>query len=263
MLDVTLWGAVLAGLISFVSPCVLPIVPPYLGFLAGVSLDELTAREPAGRNLGAAAVAAYPAEMAVGSSVRRRVFFAALAFVLGFTTVFVMLGATASIVGQTIARYFDVLSYIAGAVIIVMGLHFLGIFRIPLLYREARVEIRRRPAGLLGAYLVGLAFAFGWTPCVGPVLAAILFVAGSEETMLQGGTLLAAYSLGLGLPFLGAALFAGAFMKLMARFRSAMGLVEKTMGVLLVLTGVLFITGQMATMSYWLLETFPALGRVG
>ncbi len=243
--DVSIWGAFIAGLISFVSPCVLPIVPPYLCYLAGVSLEQLT----------------DGGEKVKGAS--RRVFFAALAFVLGFSTVFIALGATASLIGRTVTRYIDTLSIVAGVVIIIMGLHFLGIFKISMLYREARVQVQRKPAGLAGSYLVGLAFAFGWTPCVGPILAAILFVAGAEESALRGSSLLFAYSLGIGLPFLAAALFAGPFMGFMARFKSHMGTVEKVMGGLLVFTGILFMTGQMSNMAYWLLEAFPALGRVG
>jgi cytochrome c-type biogenesis protein len=149
MLDLSLGGALLAGLLSFVSPCVLPIVPPYLAWLAGVSFAELKDETPGARQ-------------------RRSVIVAATAFVLGFSTVFIALGATASVIGRTIAQYFDVLSVIAGIIIIVMGLHFLGVFRIAALYREARVQVNRKPAGPVAAYVVGLAFAFGWTPCVGP-----------------------------------------------------------------------------------------------
>jgi len=243
-LDVSIWGAFVAGLLSFVSPCVLPLVPPYLCFLAGVTLDELTGEDSE-------------------AAPRAKVFLASLAFVLGFTTVFVALGASASVIGRIVMQYLDIFGYIAGAIIIVMGLHFLGVFRIGMLYREARVHVEKRPAGLIGAYLVGVAFAFGWTPCVGPVLAAILFVAGTEDTVGSGAMLLAVYSLGIGLPFLAASLFAGPFMRLMRRFRAQMGKVEKTMGALLVLTGVMFLTGQIATLSYWLLETFPGLANVG
>ncbi|MCV0426083.1 MAG: cytochrome c biogenesis protein CcdA [Roseibium sp.] len=243
--DVTIIGAVLAGVLSFVSPCVLPLVPPYLGFLAGVSLEQLTGEDKDKHDAS------------------RKVFFSALVFVLGFSTVFVLLGATASFLGQFIRGYLDYLGYIAGAVVIVMGLHFLGVFRIGLLYREARVHVDKKPAGPLGAYLIGLAFGFGWTPCVGPILAAILFVAGTEDTVGKGALLLSAYAIGLGIPFLIAALFAGPFLKFMARFRKHMGAVEKTMGGVLVLTGVMFLTGQMAVFSYWLLETFPALQVIG
>ena len=242
--DVTLIGAFVAGLLSFVSPCVLPLVPPYLAYLAGVSLDELT---------GEGAEKADP----------RSVFFTSLAFVFGFSTVFVALGASASFIGQVITQHFEILGYIAGAVIILMGLHFLGVFRIGLFYREARVQVDRKPAGLAGAYVMGLAFAFGWTPCVGPILAAILFVAGSEESVSQGAVLLGAYALGMGLPFLIAGLFAGPFMRFMSRFRRHMMTVERTMGVLLICTGVAFLTGQMAAFSFWLLETFPAFALIG
>lgn len=240
--DITFLGAIGAGLISFVSPCVLPLVPPYLCFLAGVSLEELTAE--GGETPGA----------------RRRITLSALAFAAGFATVFVALGASASLVGQALARNLDWMSWIAGAVIIVMGLHFLGLIRIPLLYREARIEVSRAPASALGAYVVGLAFAFGWTPCVGPVLAAILFTAGAQETAGEGATLLFAYSLGMGTPFVLAALFAGPFLRLMRRFRRHMGKVEKVMGALLVVTGILFVTGSMPAISYWMIEYLPALG---
>jgi cytochrome c-type biogenesis protein len=244
MLDISIAGAFLAGLLSFVSPCVLPIVPPYLAWLAGVSFEDLRSEMPSARQ-------------------QRRVVINAIAFVLGFATVFVALGATASVIGKTIAQYFDILSVIAGAIIIVMGLHFLGVFRIAMLYREARVQVARKPAGLLGAYVVGLAFAFGWTPCVGPVLAAILFVAGSEGSAVRGAMLLAVYSLGIGLPFIVAALFASRFLGWAAPFKRHMQKIEMAMGGLLVLTGILFVTGQMSAISYWLLETFPVFQTIG
>ncbi|MAY29145.1 MAG: cytochrome c biogenesis protein CcdA [Aurantimonas sp.] len=244
MLDVGYGAALLAGLLSFVSPCVLPIVPPYLAYLAGLSFDQVRERgtEPA---------------------VARQIMLASLAFVAGFTTVFVALGATASLVGQVIAQWFDVLSVVAGIIIIIMGLHFLGVFRLSLLYREARVNVAQKPAGPLGAYVIGLAFAFGWTPCVGPVLAAILFVAGSQDTALRGAGLLATYSIGIGVPFLLAAAFATRFLAFAARMRRHMATVEKIMGGALVFTGILFVTGQMATISYWLLETFPVFATIG
>jgi len=149
---------------------------------------------------------------------------------------------------------------VAGTVILVLGLHFLGVLRIPLLYRQARIEVTRQPATLAGAYIVGLAFAFGWTLCVGPVLAAILFTAGAQETAGEGALLLAAYSFGIGAPFVLAAFFVGPFMALMHRFRRHMGLVEKIMGAFLVLTGLLFITNSMPVIAYWMLEFMPVLG---
>lgn len=244
-LDVTYAGALVAGLLSFLSPCVLPLVPPYLCFIGGVSIEELQG------------------DGELGAGVGRRVFVAALAFVAGFSTVFVALGATASVIGQFVADYFEIMGRIAGAIIIMLGLHFLGVFRIPLLYREARMHVESRPAGLIGAFVVGLAFAFGWTPCVGPVLAAILFVAGAEDTVWSGAGLLTAYAAGIGIPFLLAALAVGPFMSFMRRFRRHLQTVERAMGGLLVLTGVLFLTGQVSAIANWILETFPALGRIG
>ena len=244
MLDVSFGAALLAGLLSFVSPCVLPIVPPYLAYLAGISFQELS-----GEN--------------VSASMRRRIVLASLFFVLGFTTVFVALGATASFIGQTIAQYFGVLSVIAGVLIIIMGLHFLGVFRISMLYREARVNVASKPAGFLGSYIMGLAFAFGWTPCVGPVLATILFVAGTEDTALRGAALLAVYSLGIGLPFMLAAFFASGFLSWANRFKQHMRKIEIAMGGLLVVTGILFVTGSMSRIAQWLLDTFPGFSTIG
>ncbi len=240
--DITLSAAAAAGLLSFLSPCVLPLVPPYLTFIAGTTVEELSG---AGERRA-----------------RRDVALAGLLFVLGFSTVFVALGATASVFGQVIRQYIDLLSYAAGLAIVAMGLHFLGVWRVALLYREARVQVEK-PVGVWGAYVMGLAFAFGWTPCIGPILAAILAVAGSEDTALKGAGLLAVYSAGLGLPFLGAALAIEPFFRFIKRFSRHFGKVEKVVGVLLVLTGVAFLTGGMQTMSFWLLETFPALARLG
>jgi len=242
--DIGLAGAFLGGLLSFISPCVLPLVPPYLCYLAGISMEEFSNPD-------------------TKSGASRRVIMAAFAFVAGFTVVFVALGAGASAIGQTVQQYMSWLSIAAGIAIMVMGLHFLGIFRIGLFYREARFNVDKKPAGLVGAFVMGLAFAFGWTPCVGPVLAAILFAAGAEESIAEGVRLLTAYALGLGLPFIIAAFFAGPFMRWMIRFRQHMGKVEKVMGVLLVATGILFVTGSMNTLAYWILELAPGLGRIG
>ncbi len=243
--DITLPGVFIAGLLSFASPCVLPLAPPYLCYLAGVSFAELKASGE------------------VDSAVPRgRILASALAFVLGFGTVFVLLGATASVLGRLLAQYLPTLSIIAGVVIILFGLHFLGLLRIGLFYREARLQVERAP-GLAGAYVMGLAFAFGWTPCIGPVLAAILALAGREDSVAQGAGLLALYSAGLGIPFLLAAAFAGTFLRFAGRMKAQMALVEKAMGALLVITGILFLTGEMSTFSFWLLETFPGLAKLG
>ncbi|HEV2559760.1 MAG TPA: cytochrome c biogenesis protein CcdA [Microvirga sp.] len=242
MLDVSLTAAALGGLISFLSPCVLPLVPPYLSFLAGTTFDQLAAGDD--------------------RAVRRRALVAALLFVAGFTTVFVLLGATASALGQAVRQYLGILSTVAGLAIIAMGLHFLGLLRIGILYREARFQVDR-PVGLWGAYVMGLAFAFGWTPCIGPILAAILAVAGSEASVGQGALLLGVYSAGLGIPFLLAAFAMKPFAAFMKRMRARFALVEKAMGSLLVLTGIAFLAGWLTDASFWLLETFPALGRLG
>jgi cytochrome c-type biogenesis protein len=244
-LDVSYAGALLAGVLSFLSPCVLPLVPPYLCFIGGVTFEQLTESE------------------AADAAVKRRVMLAALAFVLGFAVVFTAFGATASVVGQAIARHADLLAKIAGGIIILLGLHFLGLFKIGFLQREARFHPEQKPAGLIGAFVIGMAFAFGWTPCVGPALAAILFVAGSAEQIFYGASLLLVYALGIGIPFILAAALIGPFIGFMQRFRCYLGRVEQVMGGLLVLTGVLFITGSMNEIGFWLLETFPSLGRIG
>ncbi|MFQ5626346.1 MAG: cytochrome c biogenesis CcdA family protein, partial [Methyloligellaceae bacterium] len=200
-MDVTYIGAMFAGLISFLSPCVLPLVPPYLCFLGGTTFEQLSG------------------EGEVAPGVNMRVVLAAIAFVLGFTSVFVALGATATFIGQLVAENLELLAKIAGVAIIAVGLHFLGLFKIPLLNLEFRNHSAAAPTGLIGAYLVGLAFAFGWTPCIGPVLAAILAVAAVEDTIGQGIRLLGVYSLGLGIPFILAALAFRPFMGFLRRFR--------------------------------------------
>ncbi len=243
--DITYLGALAAGFASFLSPCVLPLVPPYLCFLGGISFDQLSDTR---KHTGA---------------IRRQILLAAIAFVLGFSTVFVVLGATASWIGQAVGDYLGVLSQIAGVIIIILGIHFTGLFRISALFRDLRINVAEKPAGLAGAYIIGLAFAFGWTPCVGPVLAAILFISGGEGSVGRGAGLLAVYALGIGIPFIAAALAMGPFLNFMQRFRKHLGTVEKMLGVLLILTGVLFVTGGFNNMGYWLLEMFPSLGQVG
>jgi cytochrome c-type biogenesis protein len=241
--DVTIAAAFAAGTLSFLSPCVLPLVPPYLVYLAGTSLERLGDEEPE-------------------IDVRRDTVGAALLFVLGFSTVFVLLGAGASAIGAFLRAYSNVLAMVAGIAIIVMGLHFFGLTRIALLMREKRLAMPR-PVGLWGAYVMGLAFAFGWTPCIGPILAAILAVAASEMTVAKGASLLAIYSLGLGVPFILAALAIEPFAAFLSRFRGHLGTVEKVMGGLLVLTGIAFLTGFISQASFWLLEVFPALAKIG
>ncbi len=245
-LNVSIGAAVLAGIFSFLSPCVLPLVPPYLVYMSGVSMEDLLE----GRSEHAAPR-------------RSHVMLSALLFVAGFTTVFVLLGATASALGNVLRQNLPLLSQIAGVAIIIMGLHFLGVFRLSFFAKEARFHTSQNATTYSGSYLMGLAFAFGWTPCIGPVLAAILSVAGSEESVTRGMALLAFYSLGLGVPFLLAALSVERFLGFSRRFRKHLPLFEKAMGGLLVLTGIMFLTGWMQNISYWLLEQFPGLATIG
>ncbi len=241
--NVSIPAALIAGLVSFLSPCVLPLVPPYLIYLTGATIEHLESDE----------------STAVS---KRTVMISAALFVLGFSTVFVALGASASLVGSLIRAWSAQLSILAGVVIIVMGLHFLGLTRIGLLMREGRLPIPK-PVGLWGAYVMGLAFAFGWTPCIGPILAAILSIAAAEATVTKGAALLAVYSAGLGIPFLVAAFMVEQFSALFARMKGQLANIERAMGVLMIVTGIGFLTGAMSNVSIWLLETFPSLQNIG
>lgn len=240
LLDATLAGAALGGLLSFLSPCILPLVPAYLAFLTGAD-----------------------GPLAADAAATRRALGRALFFVLGFSLVFVLMGATATTLGKLVAQWWDWLAVLAGALIVVMGLHFLHVVTIPILYREARFQTDAKPMGPLGAFLVGMAFAFGWTPCAGPALAAILMIAGAQDQAARGMALLGAYSLGIGVPFLLAALFVAPFQRFFQRFKRHLGTVEKAMGALLVVTGVLIMTGRMSVVGNWLLETFPIFTSIG
>ncbi|CAN7333715.1 cytochrome c biogenesis CcdA family protein [Neorhizobium tomejilense] len=248
--EISLLSALLAGALSFLSPCVLPLVPPYLCYMAGISVEQF-------RGGGGAAV------IDSGGGTRRAVLKSALFFTLGFATVFVALGAGASTIGVLLRQHLDLLSKLGGLIIIIMGLNFLGVFRIGLLAREARFQGGGQPATLSGAYVMGLAFAFGWTPCIGPVLGAILGVAASRDTVGEGAALLAIYSLGLAVPFWIAAGFSGAFMRFLTRFRRHLGMVEKVMGVFLILTGLAFIFGFVTSAAIWFQQTFPILMQIG
>lgn len=246
MFDVTLFGAFVAGLLSFLSPCILPIVPFYLSYLAGVSMNQISS------------------EAEISRSVRMRAVIAACCFALGVITVFVGLGATATAFGGMVREYFGVLRWVAAAIIIAMGLHFLGVLRISVLYRQFRTDAGDTSnVGFVGAYVIGLAFAFGWTPCVGPVLAAILFTAAGQETSQQGAVLLFTYGLGMTLPFIAAALFIGPFMSWMTRFRRHLGLMEKLMGAFLILFGILIATNSINLIAQWMLENVPWFGAIG
>lgn len=229
--------AALAGVLSFLSPCVLPIVPPYLAYMTGVNVTGLQARQRS---------AALPALM----------------FVLGLSTVFVMMGMAASALGQAFLQNQVWFARIAGVVVVILGLHFMQIIRIPILDREARMDVAGN-GGAFGAYLLGLAFAFGWTPCIGPQLGMILTLAAQTSEAQRGMALLGVYAAGLGLPFLLSAIFINRSMRLMNRIKPHMQLIERVMGVLLVIVGIALLTGGMSAFSYWLLETFPGLAVLG
>ena len=323
--DITIWGALIAGLISFLSPCVLPLVPAYLGFLGGTTIDQLTGEGDGkdsidtwvlrflvvaglmllfGKLLPALLLGwvlphildlptlanVTPIIISIGKillwtafaiaisliifglvtfkGAKRRVLLASVFFVLGLTAVFVSLGAAASFIGGFIAQYKNELGIVAGVLIIIFGLHFLGILKIPLLYRSAKIDVQMESASFIGAFMMGMAFAFGWTPCVGPVLAPILTLAGNSETIFQGVGLLFVYAMGLGIPFILAALAITPFMGFMAKFRKHMSTVEKVMGLLLIITGILFISGSLGyfginSIGVFILDFFPSLASLG
>jgi len=243
--DVGYLAALTGGTLSFLSPCVLPLIIPYLGFLGGVTLRAA----PGGP------VAEVPDRM--------RVIAAALFFVLGFATVFTALGATASAVSQLLQDHLETAAIIAGAVLIAFGLHFAGVLRLSFLNYEKRFTTNERPVSPFGAYVVGLAFAFGWTPCVGPILAGILTIAASRGSTMEGASLLFVYALGIGIPFLLAAAFVTPFLRFVQRFRRHFRKVEIAVGALLVATGVMVMTGTFQEIGAWMLERWPELGRFG
>ena len=243
LLDVTVAGALLAGVLSFLSPCILPIVPFYLSYMAGVSMNQISG------------------DGGLSRAVRVRAVLSAICFAAGVITIFMALGAAASSFGQVLREWFGVLRWVAAGVIILMGLHFLGVLRIGFLYRQFRAETGQTSnLSFVGAYVIGLAFAFGWTPCVGPVLAAILMTAAGAGSAAQGAWLLFIYGVGMTLPFVLAALFVGPFMRFMARFRRHLGVVEKIMGVLLILFGILIATEKMNYIANWMLNYWPQIG---
>ena len=245
MLDVSYFGAALAGLLSFFTPCVLPMVPFYLCYMAGMSMDAL--RDDAG----------------IPKGTQRQLVVSAVFFALGVTTIFVLLGMGATALGQAFAQWRDVLRYVAAGILFIFGLHFLGVVRVPLLYREARVETTVAPTTVAGAYLMGLAFGFGWTPCVGPALAAILMVASGMGDIWRGGLLLFVYGLAMTAPFVIAALFARPFLGWLQRNRRYLAHVEKVMGGMLIVFAVLIATNSVNYIAQWMIEVMPAFGNLG
>jgi cytochrome c-type biogenesis protein len=238
--DVSYLAALLAGTLSFVSPCVLPLVPGYLSFISGVSLE--------GAQIGDG----------LPGGTTRRVFLASIAFVLGFTAVFVALGASASGIGALVNDKQWILSKIAGVAVILFGLHTMGLLRINALYRQAQFDVKRKPAGPIGAFVVGLAFAFGWTPCLGPILGSILSLAARESTVQRGATLLAIYSFGLGVPFLATSLALHQFFGVFKRIRKYYRWIEMVAGLLMVGIGLLLVADRFSTLSRYLQEYLPS-----
>lgn len=244
METVGIFPAFFFGLLSFISPCVLPIVPGYLSFISGVSFEELKNSDNRSR-------------------VRRTIVINSLFFILGFSVIFVALGASATVVGRFLHDQIDLISKIAGVVIIIFGLHMIGIFKIPFLNYEKRFHTQGKKLGLLGSFLVGLAFAFGWTPCIGPILATILAIASQQDTVGSGILLLSAYSAGLGIPFLLAGLSLTAFYSVFAKLKMHLHRIEIVSGILLVVVGVLIMTNYLTIISAYLSEWFPFLTEIG
>ena len=245
MPDVSYFGAALAGLLSFFTPCVLPMVPFYLCYMAGLSMNELRS------------------ETAISAVVQRRLVVSAVFFAFGVTTIFVLLGMGATAVGQTFGDWRDTLRYVAAAILLLFGLHFLGILKVPLLYREAKFESTASPSTVLGAYLMGLAFGFGWTPCVGPALAAILMVASGMGDIWQGGLLLLVYGLAMTTPFVIAAVFARPFLSWLQRNRRYLAQVERVMGVMLIVFAILIATNSVNYIAQWMIQVMPAFTTLG
>ncbi len=243
MENVNILTAFLFGLLSFVSPCVLPIVPGYVSFISGLSLEELQ-------------------NSSDNSKAKRKVVFDSLFFILGFSLVFVALGASATTIGKLLTGKFSLLSKIAGAIIVIFGLHMMGVFKIKFLNYEKRFHAQAKHLGFLGSFLVGVAFAFGWTPCIGPVLAAILVIASQQDSVAKGIVLLSSYSLGLGIPFfltgISLAAFFNAFNKIKRYFRA----IELVAGVLLVIVGILIITNYFTIIAGYLSKWFPFLNEL-
>ncbi len=237
--DPTIGGAIIAGLLSFLSPCILPMVPFYLCYMAGISMAELRSDQT----------------IAVGA--QRRLVASALAFALGVTSIFMLLGMGATALGQVFRQWLEPLSWVAAAVLLVFGLHFLGLVRIPFLYREARIDAKVAPTTIAGAYVMGLAFGFGWTPCVGPALAAILMVASSLDAIWRGAALLFVYGAGMTVPFVLAAVFARPFLRWMNRNRRHLAHVEKVMGGMLVVFAVLIATGSVNAVAQFMIDHMP------
>ena len=243
MAEISYFYVVLAGLLSFLSPCVLPIVPGYLCFLAGTSLDKIASGEDASKE--------------------RNVFYFALSFVFGFSTVFILLGASATLLSGLIYEYLDILRVVGGIIIIIFGIHFMQIIQLPFLNRDTRYQIESYRPGIFGSYVIGLSFAFGWTPCIGPILGSVLSIAASSETVTYGIVLLMLYSAGLGIPFLLAAYAINGFMRFLSKIRNYIRAIEIFTGVLLVIFGILILTNRIQELAFFFIKYFPFLTQFG
>jgi cytochrome c-type biogenesis protein len=244
MFEMSYGGAAIAGLLSFLSPCILPMVPFYLSYMAGLSMQELRAQG------------------GIAAGAQRRLIFSAIAFSLGVTTIFMLLGVGATALGQAFLQWKQQLSYVAAAVLLVFGLHFLGVIKVAFLYREARLDAGTQPSGIVGSYVMGLAFGFGWTPCVGPALAAILMVASGMGDLWRGASLLLVYGLAMTLPFVIAAFFAQPFLGWVGRNRKYLGYVEKIMGAMLIVFALLIATNSVSYLADFMIRHFDFSGTL-
>ena len=242
MVEISYGYVLLAGLLSFLSPCVLPIVPGYLCFIAGTSLDKVLDDE---------------------SLVRKNIFKYALSFVIGFSTVFILLGASATILSSILYEYIDILRIVGGIIIIIFGVHFTQIIQIPFLNNDTRFHLQNYRPGLVGSYIIGLSFAFGWTPCIGPILGSVLSIAASSETVSTGIILLMVYSAGLGIPFLLAAYGIGSFLKFLSKIRKYIRTIEIFTGLLLIFFGFLILTNRIQEIAFFFIKYFPILSQIG
>ncbi len=236
MTDVTLFAAFGAGFLSFISPCVLPLIPGYISYVSGMSLEDMRKAD---------------------AGARRRLMVATLLFILGFSIIFMAMGASASWIGGLLSQHLRVVQKVAGAIIIILGLHLLGVFRLGFLDRDTRVQTSRKPATALGAVVVGMAFGFGWTPCIGPILSGILTIAGSKSTVGEGVLLLGVYSAGLGVPFFLTSLAVDKFFAASAKVRRYYRAIELVSGLLLITLGVLMITGRFTLIIRFLTPYLP------
>ena len=242
MEGISYFYVLLAGLLSFLSPCVLPIVPGYLCFIAGTSLDKALDNQEA---------------------LRSNILKYAISFVLGFSVVFILMGASATYLSSLLYEYFDYLRIIGGIIIIIFGIHFTQLIQLPFLHSDTRIQINNYKPGLIGSFVVGLSFAFGWTPCIGPILGSVLSVAASSENISEGTFLLVLYSAGLGIPFIVAAYGIGAFLKFLSKIRKHIRAIEIFTGLLLIIFGVLILTNRIQELAFFFIKYFPFLTQIG